>query len=59
MTSPLHPRQSGEMERLLRLTLQRLVDLKDGPRDYAYRTQKDDAWESARRVLALKGDVDD
>lgn len=38
---------------LLRLTLGRLVDLKDGPRDHAYRASKDDAWESARRILEM------
>lgn len=35
----------------LEKTLQRLVTLKDGPRDDAYRTQKEDAWHEARSLL--------
>jgi predicted DNA-binding protein len=43
----------------LRDALSELVRLKDGPRDDAYRAEKDAVWEAARTALGLPHKSDD
>ena len=44
-------RHADSENKRLRAALQRLVDLKDGPRDSVYHREKPRAWEAARTAL--------